>query len=145
MKIRNFLLVISIVFSISCISCKKVDIPHTERTDLLINELLTKLDSSDIYRERKLNSIQTLKTQITNNTPSDRKSILLYKIADEFANYSIDSSLLYLDKAIEAVGQPQLLKNLSKNIAELAFTDSANVIAKEVIKLAKKYKEEHGC
>jgi UDP-N-acetylglucosamine--N-acetylmuramyl-(pentapeptide) pyrophosphoryl-undecaprenol N-acetylglucosamine transferase len=52
---------------------------------------------------------------------------------------------LLLDKAIEAVGQPELLKNLSKNIAELAFSDSANVIAKEVIKLAEKYKEEHGC
>jgi UDP-N-acetylglucosamine--N-acetylmuramyl-(pentapeptide) pyrophosphoryl-undecaprenol N-acetylglucosamine transferase len=50
-----------------------------------------------------------------------------------------------LDKAIEAVNQPELLKNLSKNIAELAFTDSANVIAKEVIKLAEKYKETHGC
>ncbi|MBO5251439.1 MAG: undecaprenyldiphospho-muramoylpentapeptide beta-N-acetylglucosaminyltransferase, partial [Bacteroidaceae bacterium] len=33
---------------------------------------------------------------------------------------------LLLDKAIEAVNQPELLKNLSKNIAELAFTDSAN-------------------
>jgi len=51
---------------------------------------------------------------------------------------------ILLDKAIEAVGQPELLKNLSKNIAELAFTDSANVIAKEVIKLAEKYKEEYG-
>ena len=50
-----------------------------------------------------------------------------------------------LNKAIDAVNQPELLKNLSKNIAELAFTDSANVIAKEVIKLAEKYKEEHGC
>ena len=50
-----------------------------------------------------------------------------------------------LDKAIEAVNQPELLKNLSKNIAELAFTDSANVIANEVIKLAEKYKETHGC
>ncbi|MEE0994756.1 MAG: UDP-N-acetylglucosamine--N-acetylmuramyl-(pentapeptide) pyrophosphoryl-undecaprenol N-acetylglucosamine transferase, partial [Prevotella sp.] len=52
---------------------------------------------------------------------------------------------LLLDKAIEAVKQPDLLKNLSKNITELAFTDSANIIAKEVIKLAEKYKEEHGC
>jgi len=43
------------------------------------------------------------------------------------------------------VNQPELLKELSKNIAKLAFTDSANVIAKEVIKLAEKYKEEHGC
>ena len=57
----------------------------------------------------------------------------------------VEAKELLLDKAIEAVGQSQLLKNLSKNIAELAFTDSANVIAKEVIKLAKKYKEEHGC
>ena len=57
----------------------------------------------------------------------------------------VEAKELLLDKAIEAVAQPQLLKNLSKNIAELAFTDSANVIAKEVIKLAKKYKKEHGC
>jgi UDP-N-acetylglucosamine--N-acetylmuramyl-(pentapeptide) pyrophosphoryl-undecaprenol N-acetylglucosamine transferase len=49
-----------------------------------------------------------------------------------------------LAKAIEAVNQPDLLMNLSKNIAELAFTDSANIIAKEVIKLAEKYKEEYG-
>ena len=56
-----------------------------------------------------------------------------------------DAKELLLDKAIKAVNQPELLKNLSKNIAELAFTDSANVIAKEVIKLAQKYKEEHGC
>ena len=52
---------------------------------------------------------------------------------------------ILLTKAIKAVKQPELLNNLSKNIAELAFTDSANVIAKEVIKLAEKYKEEHGC
>ena len=50
-----------------------------------------------------------------------------------------------IGKAIETVNQPELLNNLSKNIAKLAFTDSANVIAKEVIKLAKEYKEKHGC
>jgi UDP-N-acetylglucosamine--N-acetylmuramyl-(pentapeptide) pyrophosphoryl-undecaprenol N-acetylglucosamine transferase len=50
-----------------------------------------------------------------------------------------------IDKAIQAVNQPDLLNNLSINIAKLAFPDSANIIAKEVIKLAKKYKEEHGC
>lgn len=49
-----------------------------------------------------------------------------------------------IDKAIGSVNQPELLNNLSKNIAELAFTDSANVIAKEVIKLAEKYKEKYG-
>ena len=57
----------------------------------------------------------------------------------------MEAKELLLDKAIEAVKQPDLLKNLSKNITEFAFTDSANIIAKEVIKLAEKYKEEHGC
>ena len=57
----------------------------------------------------------------------------------------IEAKDLLLDKAIEAVKQPDLLKNLSKNITELAFTDSANIIAKEVIKLAEKYKDQHGC
>ena len=56
----------------------------------------------------------------------------------------MEAKELLLDKAIEAVKQPDLLKNLSKNITELAFTDSANIIAKEVIKLAEKYKNEHG-
>ena len=56
----------------------------------------------------------------------------------------IEAKELLLDKAIEAVKQPDLLKNLSENITELAFTDSANIIAKEVIQLAEKYKNEHG-
>ena len=52
---------------------------------------------------------------------------------------------LLIDQAIQAVNQPELLTQLSKNIAGLAFTDSANTIAKEVIKLAEKYQKEHGC
>ena len=56
-----------------------------------------------------------------------------------------DANDKLLDTAIATVNQAELLKNLSTNIAELAFTDSANVIAKEVIKLAEKYMEEHGC
>ena len=56
----------------------------------------------------------------------------------------VEAKNLLIDKAVEAVKQPDLLKNLSKNITELAFTDSANIIAEEVIKLAEKYKNEHG-
>lgn len=48
-----------------------------------------------------------------------------------------------LDLAIATVSQPDTLKNLSMNIAKLAFNDSANVIANEVYKLAVKYKKEH--
>ena len=50
-----------------------------------------------------------------------------------------------VEKAISTVNQPELLKLLSTNIATLAFSDSANVIAKEVIKLAETYQKEHGC
>ncbi|MDE5676515.1 undecaprenyldiphospho-muramoylpentapeptide beta-N-acetylglucosaminyltransferase [Phocaeicola sp.] len=49
-----------------------------------------------------------------------------------------------LDKAIETVNQPEILKNLSTNIAKLAFTDSANIIAREVCKLADKYRQKNG-
>ena len=49
-----------------------------------------------------------------------------------------------LDKAVETVKQPETLKSLSTNIAKLAFTDSANVIAREVFKLADKYRKENG-
>lgn len=48
-----------------------------------------------------------------------------------------------LDNAIEAVHKPDLLKELSNNITKLAIKDSANIIAKEVCKLALKYKESH--
>lgn len=41
-----------------------------------------------------------------------------------------------LKVALETVSNTELLKNLKENIAKLALTDSATVIAKEVIKLA---------
>lgn len=50
-----------------------------------------------------------------------------------------------IEKAIQTVSNPELLNNLSINISKLAFTDSANIIAKEVIKLAEKYQKGHGC
>jgi UDP-N-acetylglucosamine--N-acetylmuramyl-(pentapeptide) pyrophosphoryl-undecaprenol N-acetylglucosamine transferase len=46
-----------------------------------------------------------------------------------------------LNKAIETVADTKQLTELSKNIAKLAYTDSAEVIADEVYKLAKTYQE----
>lgn len=48
-----------------------------------------------------------------------------------------------LDTAIETVHKPDLLKELRNNITKLAIKDSATIIAKEVCKLALKYKENH--
>ena len=50
-----------------------------------------------------------------------------------------------LDVAIETVQNTEKLNELSKNIAKMAFRDSAKVIAKEVCLLAEKYKKEHEC
>lgn len=91
-----------IILTAIIISCSKGEIPHTDRTRPLIKELLAKLDSTDIYAQRKLNEIQAIKSKITDNIQSDSASILLYEIAFNFTSFSIDSSLLYLDKAIEA-------------------------------------------
>lgn len=48
-----------------------------------------------------------------------------------------------LDLAIRTVQQPETLTKLSTNIAKLAFKDSANVIAKEVYKLAVNYQKRN--
>lgn len=48
-----------------------------------------------------------------------------------------------LNTAIKTVHKPELLKELSSNITKLAIKDSACIIAKEVCKLALKYKESH--
>lgn len=48
-----------------------------------------------------------------------------------------------LDTAIGTVHKPDLLKELSNHIIKLAIKDSANIIAKEVCKLALKYQESH--
>jgi UDP-N-acetylglucosamine--N-acetylmuramyl-(pentapeptide) pyrophosphoryl-undecaprenol N-acetylglucosamine transferase len=46
--------------------------------------------------------------------------------------------------AMDTVRQPELLNKLSTNIAQLAFTDSANVIAREVCALGEIYQKSHG-
>ena len=48
-----------------------------------------------------------------------------------------------IDTAIKTVQDPDTLETLSKNISKLARKDSADVIAREVCKLALKYKNEH--
>lgn len=55
-----------------------------------------------------------------------------------------EADRLLLDLAVRTVCQEETLKELSGNIAKLAYADSANVIAKEVYKLAENYRQGHG-
>ncbi|MBP1594051.1 MAG: UDP-N-acetylglucosamine--N-acetylmuramyl-(pentapeptide) pyrophosphoryl-undecaprenol, partial [Bacteroidetes bacterium] len=49
-----------------------------------------------------------------------------------------------VDIAIETIHQDNVLNDLSMNIKKLAFTNSASVIAEEVVKLANEYRKNHG-
>lgn len=62
---------------------------------------------------------------------------LVNKQAAVFVKDSEAPSIL-LDKAIELVKDNEKLKNLSENILQLALPDSADIIAKEVIKMIRK-------
>lgn len=48
-----------------------------------------------------------------------------------------------LETAIDTVNNPELLGSLSENISKLAFSDSADRIADEVLKLAETYRNQH--
>lgn len=122
--------------AIIVISCNRVEIPHTDRTNSLINELLTRIDSSDVYAERKLNFIKNIVAEIADDTPSDIAAALQFRIADEFANYSIDSSLLYLDKAIAAAiksGNDSLRIQAELKQASILTTGGFYVAARDVL------------
>lgn len=78
--------------------------PHTERTEGLIDELLTKLDSTDVYAARKEAQIDRVKAMLPGKDALDRFS-LYYRIADEYHNYNVDSSLVYLENAVRLAGE----------------------------------------
>jgi UDP-N-acetylglucosamine--N-acetylmuramyl-(pentapeptide) pyrophosphoryl-undecaprenol N-acetylglucosamine transferase len=64
----------------------------------------------------------------------NRDAALYVKDADAVARL--------LPLALETIGDEVLLSNLRKNILTLAFHNSAEVIADEVIALATKYRDE---
>ena len=62
--VKNFRILFVIVLLLS-VSCQKIEERlRTERTAGLVRELLTKLDSTDVYAARKEAYIEALKTQL---------------------------------------------------------------------------------
>ena len=53
-----------ILFSAILFSCNKIGSPHTPPTERLINELLVKLDSTDVYAARKEREIEAYKAKL---------------------------------------------------------------------------------
>ena len=134
MKTHNLLIII--VLAANILSCHRVEMPHTDRTDQLITELLSKLDSTDIYTARKLNYIKNIQLEISDTTQSESAYASHYKIADKFANYSIDSSLLYINKAIESAiesGNDSLKVRAELKQSSVLTTGGFYVAAREIL------------
>ena len=91
-----------IIVSAILFSCNKLELPHTANTERLISELLLKLDSTDVYAARKERDIAASKAKIQDAGGNDQaRYSALYDVAEKYSNYSIDSSLVYLDKAAD--------------------------------------------
>lgn len=97
MKRLSFILLLIAVLSLSC--QKREERLHTEKTSGLVRELLTKLDSADVYAARKEAQIEASKKQIGGSNYQDQYKAL-YDIAENYSHYCIDSSLVYFNRAV---------------------------------------------
>ena len=102
---KNVKILILITFAAILFSCEKNEYPHTKDTDRLLQELLTKLDSADVYAARKECRIQSIKDELQCIKDSKERFSLLFNIGREYATYSIDSALVYFDLATLEAGK----------------------------------------
>ena len=80
-------------------ACHREEMPQTARTKGLIRELISELDSTDVIAARKEKKIEGVKSRLPGRTDEERYAIY-YKIAEEYSKYVLDSSIVYLQKAI---------------------------------------------
>ena len=97
MRIQRLLLLLALAV---LLSCQRPLTPRTERTRALVDELLCKLDSTDVYAARKEKTIQAIKEKLPESTEDERYA-LCSRIAMEYSSYVLDSALLYIEKAIQ--------------------------------------------
>jgi hypothetical protein len=74
---------------------------RTAKTSGLVRELLTKLDSADFYAARKEAEIEEYKKQVESNRDYHEQYDALYKVAENYSHYCIDSSLVYFNRAVQ--------------------------------------------
>jgi len=98
MKLLRFALLVLI--PAVAFSCYREKLPHTDKTRGLVRELLTKLDSTDVYAAKKEKEIKALKQRLPGETVEESFS-LYHDIAMAFSNNRADSALLYLGKAAQ--------------------------------------------
>ena len=98
--VRPFRLVL-LLMAVLTVSCQeKEDRLRTARTSGLVRELLTKLDSADVYAARKEAAIEDSKIKLQGAKTYRETYNVLYDIANQYAHYSLDSSLVYFERAV---------------------------------------------
>jgi sigma54-dependent transcription regulator len=102
MKMLRFAL---LLVALLALSCQREQRLHTERTAGLVKELLTKLDSADVYAARKEAEIEILKLSLRDAYTYREKYDILYDVANLYAHHTLDSSLVYLEKAADVLRQ----------------------------------------
>lgn len=95
--------ILALSLAVSC-SRGEYRIPHTARTNALVNELLSTLDSTDVYAARKEALIDGLKSALPGNTAREHFQ-LNYSIAKEYSSYVVDSTLFYLQRASQIAAE----------------------------------------
>lgn len=63
------------------------------------------MDSADFYAARKEAEIDSYKKQLGVDRSYQEKFTVLYEVADRYANYTLDSSLVYLEKAAQVANE----------------------------------------
>lgn len=112
---------ISILFAVLCIfPCAGADIIPTDRTEILLDELLRKLDSTAVYAAGRERNIQELQSVLP--ASSSLESYHLYReLVRMYSNYVADSAFYYLGEAIAVaadIGNDSL-----KLVAELELVE----------------------
>ena len=102
MKMLRFAL---LLVALLALSCQREQRLHTERTAGLVKELLTKLDSADVYAARKEAEIEIHKLRLRDAYTYREKYDILYDVANLYAHHTLDSSLVYFEKAADVARQ----------------------------------------
>ena len=99
MKLLRLALILTAVLYLSC--QQRDGRLRTERTTGLVRELLTKLDSADVYAARTEAEIEACKQKLNAAGTYREKYEILYEIANLYAHFTLDSSLVYIEKAVD--------------------------------------------
>lgn len=96
---RTFNILLTLLLTLA-LPCRGEDIQKTGRSDALVKELLTKIDSTAVYAARREQAIDAVKSKLPGNTDMERYD-LYHELSVMYSNYLVDSSIVYMERAVK--------------------------------------------